>query len=219
MSSRFHPLVVAASLVACIALIPTAYVVTGFMGVPGTFRWRAAMLTAVALVMLGNIVFPVIWNFVQASTNATNWFTQKQGDKRVGISHVESMIAAGRYDDAAAEIDALLALHGLDKGVCLLAVDLHMGKFGSPARAEVLLRRLRAERPVEWERFATQRLIDLYLARTEWQTKAMTELRRMVARFPDSPEASGARACLERLRQEHGVALVPEGPAADALRP
>ncbi|MBC8088602.1 MAG: hypothetical protein H7Z40_15165 [Phycisphaerae bacterium] len=110
--------------------------------------------------------------------------------------------------DAALEIDALLSRHGLDRGLCLLAVDFHLDKLGSPARAEALLRRMRAELPAEWEAFATQRLIDLYMTREDSQPKAMTELRRVIARFPGTPEASGALVCLERLRQDHPVLVV-----------
>ncbi|GEM_PF-3117892 len=206
MRTRLHPLVVLVSLVAFVALIPTGYIVTGMLGAPSGLRWRVAMGVAAVVVVVANIVFPLVWRFVRASTNATNWFSQKHADRRVSISHVESMIAAGRYDAAAREIDALLVTHGLDQGVCLLAVELHTGKFGSASRAEVLLRRMRVEVPARWEGFATQRLIDLYMSRVDSHAKAMTELRRMIARFPGTPEASGAQTCLDRLRQERAVA-------------
>ena len=115
------------------------------------------------------------------------------------------MIAAGRYDDAAAEMESLLAVHGLERGLCMLAIELHTGRFGSLSRAESLLRRMRAEMPAVWESFATQRLIDLYLAQPETHAKAMTELRRVIARFPGTPEANGAAACLDRMRQNAPV--------------
>lgn len=205
MRSRLHPLILLTSFVAFVMLIPTGYVVGGMIGVPKGYRWWGAMAVAVLVVLMANVVFPIVWKFVNSSINVTTFVTHYDSEKRVRISHVEAMIAAGRYDDAAAEIDLLLKMHGLDRGLCLLAIDLYLGKFGSPARAELLLRRMRSEQPNEWEAFATQRLIDLYLTTADSHPKAMTELRRMIARFPGSREASGAEACLERLRQEHRV--------------
>lgn len=166
------------------------------------------MLLAFTLVMLFNLSFPAVYRFVNSSAKVTTFFMHYDAESRVTLSHVEAMIAAGRYEDATEEIDLLLRMHGLDKGLCLLAVDLHLGKFGSPARGEALLRRMRQEQPQQWEHFVTQRLIDLYMTNAESRPKAMTELRRMIARFPGTPEASGAEACLERLRQDHQVPAV-----------
>lgn len=200
MRSRFHPLIVLASLVAFVALLPAGYVATAILGIPEDARWSVALPAVGTVVVLANVILPFVWRLVSASSNATTWFSQKHGDKRVSISHVEALVAAGRYDDATHEMDALFSAHGLDRGLCLRAIDFHMGKFGSPSRAEALLRRMRAECPAEWEGFATQRLIDLYMTHIDSHAKAMTELRRMIARFPGTPEAVGAEACLSRLR-------------------
>jgi hypothetical protein len=208
MRSRLHPLILLVSFAAFVLLIPTCYVFGALLGVPRTMRWQVAVMAAAATVVLANVVLPIIWRFVNSSTDVSTFITHYDAEKRVSISHVEAMIAAGRYDHAAEEIDALLAANGLDKGLCLLAIDLHMGKFGSSVRAEALLRRMRAESPSVWEGFATQRLIDLYMTDTNSHTKAMTELRRLIARFPGTSEASGAQACLERLRQDHRVSAV-----------
>jgi hypothetical protein len=57
-----------------------------------------------------------------------------------------------------------------------------------------------ARRPDEL--YASQRLIDLYLGPLQDPGRATVELRRLVERFPDTPDAAGARAALERLRAE-----------------
>lgn len=205
MSSRLHPLILLPSVIAFVMLIPAGYVAGSMLGVPNEYKWRGGMLIAFAVVLLFNLAFPVVYRFLKSSPNVTTFFMHYEAERRVSLSQVEAMIAAGRYDDATDEIDLLLRMHGLDKGLCLLAVDLHLGKFGSTALAEALLRRMRQESPQQWEAFATQRLIDLYMTNPESHPKAMTELRRMIARFPGSREASGAEACLERLRQDHRV--------------
>ena len=201
MRLRLHPITLAVMCAAFILLIPAGYVVGKLIGVPAEFAWRGGMLVAASVVVVASIVLPRVWKFAHASSDVTTFFSHYDAEKRVSVSHVEAMIAAGRYDDAAEEIDLLLRVHGLDRAVCLLAVDLHLGKSGTPASAEALLRRMRSENPAGWESFATQRLIDLYMRGAATHPKAMTELRRTIARFPGTPEAAGAEACLKQLRQ------------------
>lgn len=200
MRFRLHPITLAVMFAAFILLIPAGYVAGKLIGVPAEFAWRGGMLVAATVVVLASIVLPRVWNFAHASSNVTTSFSHYDSEKRVSISHVEAMIAAGRYNDAADELDLLLRMHGLDRGVCLLAVELHLGKFGVATSAETLLRRMRAEQPTEWEGFATQRLIDLYMRDAQTHPKAMTELRRTIARFPGTKEAEGAALCLRQFK-------------------
>lgn len=186
--------------VAFVLLIPAGYVTGKFIGVPSDFALRGGMLLAASVVLIASLILPRFWKFSYSSSAVTTFFSHYDSEKRVSVSHVEAMIAAGRYGDAAEELDLLLRMHGLDRGVSLLAVDLHLGKFGASAKAESLLRRLRSEKPAEWESFATQRLIDLYMRDPSTHPKAMTELRRTIARFPGTPEAAGAEECLRQLK-------------------
>lgn len=202
MRSRLHPIALAVMFVAFILLIPAGYVAGKFIGVPSDFAWRGGMLVAASIVVIASLVLPRFWKFSYASSPVTTFFSHYDSEKRVSVSHVEAMIAAGRYGDAADELDLLIRMHGLDRSVCLLAVDFHLGKFGAPEKAEILLRRMRSEKPADWESFATQRLIDLYMRNASTYPKAMTELRRTIARFPGTPEAAGAEQCLRQLKAQ-----------------
>lgn len=76
-----------------------------------------------------------------------------------------------------------------------------------------MLRRLRSAVP-DQELYATQRLVDLYLERMREPVRALPELRRIVERFPGSPEAAGAEHALRKLRElrasrEHGEKREP----------
>jgi hypothetical protein len=59
---------------------------------------------------------------------------------------------------------------------------------------------MRAEQPERFEKYATQRLIDLYIANIATHEKALPELRRLIARYPGTPDALGAAVCADRLR-------------------
>jgi len=52
------------------------------------------------------------------------------------------------------------------------------------------------------ELYATQRLIDLYLGPLGDDVRALVELRRLVERFPGTPEAAAARNVLMRMKAE-----------------
>lgn len=147
-----------------------------------------------------NWAIPKFWAWAKSSIDVTWFFLHYAADRTVGVSHVEAMMSAGNYDDAAAEIEALLNKHGVEATVCRVALDLHLGQFGYRERGEALLRRMRVEQPAQYEKMATQRLIDIYFAQPETYGKALTEMRRLIAKFPDTPEAAGALIGIEQLK-------------------
>lgn len=57
-----------------------------------------------------------------------------------------------------------------------------------------------AEFAAQRARYATHRLLDLYLGVLDDPGRAMEELRRMADRFPDTPDGQGALAELRRRR-------------------
>ncbi|MEO7998988.1 MAG: hypothetical protein ABI852_16165 [Gemmatimonadaceae bacterium] len=186
-----------------IFLWPYGYVAARILGVPRDFEGLFAIPFASSAVLLANYTLPAVWKAINSSIKMTWFFTHYAADRTIPVSHVEAMISAGDYDEAAAEIDALLAKHGVDPVICKLAIDHHLGRFGSRERGEALLRRMRNENPARYEGMATQRLIDLYMTQTETHGKALTELRRLASRFPGTREAEGALACILQLRLKH----------------
>lgn len=192
-----------------VLLLPYGYLVGSILGIPQDFRGLFSIPFIGLVVYAANLALPAFWKFVNSSIKVTWFFTHYAADRTVPVSHVEAMISSGNYDEAATEIDALLAKHGVDPVVCKVAIDHHLGKFGSRERGEALLRRMRNEDPKRYEGMATQRLIDLYMTHPETQGKAITELRRLASRFPGTREADGALACIQQLRLNNG-----QGPSA-----
>lgn len=187
-----------------ILLLPYGYLVGSFLGIPKDLRGLFAILIIGLVVYFANLALPVLWKSVNSSVNVTWFFTHYAADRPIPVSHVEALISAGNYDQAAAAIDALLAKHGVDPVICKVAIDHHLGKFGSRERGETLLRRMRNEDPKRYEGMATQRLIDLYMSQPATHGKAIAELRRLASRFPGTREAEGALACLQQLRLNNG---------------
>ena len=201
-----NPVRLIACVIACVGLVPYGYIVAGILHVAKPMRPWFAFSLGIAIVLLMNWLIPKFWRFVNASMNAKWFFLHYAADRTVGVSHVEAMMSAGNYDEAASEIDVLLAKHGAEAEVCRVGLNLHLGPFGSRERGEALLRRMRTENPERYERMATQRLIDLYMTQPETHGKALTELRRLATKFPGTPEANGARHAIEQLKRSESVA-------------
>jgi hypothetical protein len=183
-----------------IGLIPYGYAVGGILRITSTLRPVFALTTALAVVSVANLIVPKVWHWILSSANVTTFFMHYSADRPVTVSHVEAMISAGDYEAATREIDALLFRHGAESEVCRVALDFHLGKFGSRERAVEILWRMRQENSEKYELLATQRLIDVYLAQPGGQGKALSELRRIVARFPGTPDAAGAALAIQELK-------------------
>ena len=201
-----NPVRLIACVVSLLGLVPFGYIIGGILHVTKPMRPWFAVSASIAIVFSMNWLIPKFWRFVNNSISSQWFFLHYAADRTVGVSHVEAMVSTGHYDDAATEIDALLAKHGVEAEVCRVGLDLHLGRFGSRERGEALLRRMRAENPARYERMATQRLIDLYIAQPNTHGKALTELRRLSAKFPGTPEAKGALHAIEQLKRAESVA-------------
>ena len=200
-----NPVRLIACIVSYVGLVPYGYIVAGILHVAKPMRPWFAFPFSFAIVLLMNWLIPKFWRFVNSSISVKWFFLHYAADRTVGVSHVEAMMSAGNYEGAATEIDALLAKHGAEAEVCRVGLALHLGRLGSRERGEALLRRMRAENPERYERMATQRLIDLYLTQPETHSKALTELRRLAAKFPGTPEANGARHAIAQLKRSESV--------------
>ena len=200
-----NPVRLITCVVAYVGLRPYGYIFGGILRVATPWRPWFAFSVCIAIVLLMNWLIPKFWRFVIASVSVKWFFLHYAADRTVVVSHVEAMMSAGNYDSAATELDALLGKHGAEAEVCRVGLNLHLGQFGSRERGEALLRRMRNENPAQYERMATQRLIDIYMTHPETHRKALTELRRLAAKFPNTPEAAGALRCIEEIRAHHSA--------------
>lgn len=200
-----NPIRLIACVLSFIGLVPYGYIMSAGLHAAKPMRPWFAVAVSFAIVLLINWLIPKFWRFVNASISVKWFFLHYAADRTVGVSHVEAMMSAGNYDGAATEIDTLLSKHGVEPQVCRVGLGLHLGPFGSRERGEALLRRMRIENPQQYERMATQRLIDLYIARPETYGKALSELRRLAAKFSGTPEAQGALNVIEQLKRSQSA--------------
>lgn len=183
---------------------PFGFGIASIMGYRGTTRFGVALGLAVLLsaVAILAILFAqrvgsgVVLTFLGASNGS--------GAPRAITSHAESLAARGRYDEATAEFAALRAAYPHDIPLRRTEAEFQAGVGGNPQIAAQVLNELRRvpNLPGPVERYATHRLLDLYLGVLADPGRAMVELRRMADRFPDTPDGQGALAELRR-RREH----------------
>ncbi|MDQ6612568.1 MAG: hypothetical protein M3Y64_09045 [Gemmatimonadota bacterium] len=163
-------------------------------------RLLVALLTTPVLVRIFGNCFVVAHRWHTSSAAADAFFTHSNAVKTVSLSQVKAMIAVANAPAASDKFDELLATHGLDEALCRAAVDFHLGKLGSAARGEALLKRMRSENPAQFEHYVTQRLIDLYMTDVDTYPRARAELGRLAGQNPGTPEAAGALAAIERIK-------------------
>jgi hypothetical protein len=120
----------------------------------------------------------------------------------VGYSHIEALEMRGDVDGALAAWEEAIAVSPDALQARVSAAELYTRKAGNHARAVQLYREVQthSRSPDETRRFATQRLIDLYLGPLGDNGRALVELRRLATRWPDSPEGKGALTAIARIK-------------------
>ncbi len=125
------------------------------------------------------------------------------------FSYQESLVARGRYADAADAYRDHLALHPEDHDARLALADLFAGHLDDSAAAERVLLEVRQSLPTEaQERRATEGLIDLY-GRTGQTGRRMFELARFAERYAGTAAAAAAKRTLAELKTVHGDGPLP----------
>jgi predicted Zn-dependent protease len=183
---------------------PFGFGIAWILGFTGTTRLLLGMGLAVPLAAAAFLAIRfaqragsgVVLTFLGANNGS--------GSPRAITSHAESLAARGRYDEATAEFAALRAAYPHDIALRRTEAEFQAGVGGNPQIAAQVLNELRRvpNLPGPVERYATHRLLDLYLGVLADPGRAMVELRRMADRFPDTPDGQGALAELRR-RREH----------------
>jgi hypothetical protein len=124
------------------------------------------------------------------------------GQAGVPYSHIEALEARGDIAGALAAWEAAIEASPDAVAARINAADLYAGKGGNHGRAAELFRAVQQHRTAspETQRYASQRLIDLYLGPLNDQGRALVELRRLAERWPDTPEGAGARKAIRDIK-------------------
>ena len=127
-----------------------------------------------------------------------------RGGAGAAYSHIEALEASGDIDGALAAWEGAIAVSADAVGARVNAADLYARSGKNVVRAIELFRAVQnhANAPDEVQRYATQRLIDLYLGPRGERGRALVELRRIAERWPGTPEADGARRAIAQIKSE-----------------
>jgi hypothetical protein len=182
---------------------PFGFGIASIMGYRGTTRVLLALGLAVPLAAVAFLAILVAQR-VGSGVVLTFLGSNESRAPLAITSHAESLVARGRYDEATAEYAALRAAYPHDIPLRRTEAEFQAGVGGNPQIAVQVLNELRRVPNLSGpdERYATHRLLDLYLGVLADPGRAMVELRRMADRFPDTPDGQGALAELRR-RREH----------------
>lgn len=187
----------------CVLAFLAMDVAVRVFGVPRSQRLMVALLAAPPLAAC---VVVVLWAVLTGTGHVARAVLHPPSGGRPTIptSGAEALFTQGDLDASMAAFDALREQHGALPELLRCEADLHLERDGRPERARELLVRLRQSPGVSRgdELFASQRLIDLYFGPLRDEARALSEMRRLVDRFPGTRDAEGARAELERRRQQ-----------------
>ncbi|MBY0490831.1 MAG: hypothetical protein K2R93_13400 [Gemmatimonadaceae bacterium] len=188
--------------IVCVLAFLVMDVAVRVLGVPRSQRMMVAFLAAPPLAAF---VVVFIWTVLSGTETVAHSLLHPPsgGPVTIPTSGAEALFTQGDIEGSMAAFDALRDQHGATPELLRREADLHLGRDGRPERARELLIRLRQTPGVSRgdELFATQRLIDLYFGALRDEPRALSEMRRLVERFPGTRDAEGARAELERRRQ------------------
>jgi hypothetical protein len=178
---------------------------SGLPGVPRTF-WTfpvAALIGFATGKVVGLIVLGSSGRVAQSvyMPGAAGSYTRTH-------SNIDAMEAKGDYRGAVTAWEAVSVSEPGNPWPLIRAGELYLRELGEPGMA---LDRFRLASDVpgitpEQHRYASQKVIDLYLGPLENEGRAMAEMRRLIDTHPGTREAEGARAALQRLKEKRGNA-------------
>ncbi len=173
--------------------------------------WSAALIVGSALA--GSLTFAVWWwYFVTGlSHGAGRTFSQFLQPSGAGsyerqYSHEDALVMRGDAEGALASYERIILEAPSDAQARIRAADLY-AKSGMRERAETLYRAVQRVPRVapRDDIYASNRLVDLYLAWPGHETKGLRELRRLIDTYPETDVAERARAGLVNLKSQLGV--------------
>jgi tetratricopeptide (TPR) repeat protein len=162
----------------------------------------------------GSVAFGVSWWYfvTRVSHGAGKMFGEfiqpsGAGSYERQYSHEDALVMRGDVEGALTSYERIILEAPDDPQPRIRAADLY-AKSGMRERAEILLRavqRLPRVAPRD-DIYASNRLVDLYLAWPGHETKGLRELRRLIDTYPETDVAERARAGLVNLKSQLGVA-------------
>ncbi len=119
-------------------------------------------------------------------------------------SNIDTLEARGDYRGAVAAWEVVAVAEPANPWPLIRAGELYARVLNEPELAVERFRVARDTRGItpEHHRYATQKLVDLYLGPLNDEGRALVELRRLVELHTDSREAEGARVAIKRLKTE-----------------
>ena len=168
---------------------------------------KLLMLAGGALLVLGVVLFVVMRGLAMPAANALLTFLGFQSGSSTplakGYSHIEALTAQGRYREAAAAYRREIVSDSKDVEARIQLAQLLLKHLDDPAGAATCYREVRDLVPDEARTIGySLRLVDLYRTRLAAPGRALGELRRLIDRFPESPQVVGARRELQELLDE-----------------
>lgn len=163
-------------------------------GLPGALMWALA-LAAIALVFYRVLV-------VGGASSFTSFLLPSApAEPTTTYGYIDALEMRGDFAGAMAAWEEAIAASPDALAARMRAAELYAGKAANPARAAQLFRELQRHPRAsdDTRRFATQRLVDLFLGPLGDHESARTELRRIVERWPGTREAEGARDAIRRM--------------------
>ena len=129
-------------------------------------------------------------------------FPDAEGTYVPQYSHIQSLEALAKYAEALQEWLAVAAKQPGNPSPMLRAADLQLRQLKDAPGALALYERVRRMPGIREEhvRYASQKIIDIYLAPGGDEGRALVELRRFIERFPEGREAEGARAAIASIK-------------------
>jgi len=162
----------------------------------------------------GSLVFAVWWWYFvtrvsHGAGRAFGEFIQPSatGTYEPQYSGEDALVMRGDVEGALASYEKIILEVPNDAQPRLRAAELYV-KSGMRERAELLYRavqRLPRVAPKD-DIYASNRLVDLYLAWPGHETKGLRELRRLIDTYPETDVAARARAGLVNLKGRLGIA-------------
>lgn len=162
----------------------------------------------------GSVVFAVWWWYfvTRVSHGAGKMFGEfiqpsGAGSYERQYSHEDALVMRGDVEGALSSYERIILEAPDDAQPRIRAAELY-AKSGMRERAEILFRAVqRLPRVARGDDvYASNRLVDLYLAWPGHETKGLRELRRLIDTYPETDVAERARAGLVNLKSQLGVA-------------
>lgn len=168
----------------------------------------------VAVALAGALILSTWWWFFvtrvsEGAGTAFGKFIQPSasGSYERQYSREDATVMRGDLDGALSSYEEIILEAPNDPQPRLRAAELY-AKSELRERAEELYRSVQRLRDVSPQNdvFASNRLVDLYLAWPGHETKGLRELRRLIDTYPETDVAERARAGLVNLKSQLGVA-------------